>query len=319
MGVWKSYDKLGLVLRTLLRIRREFKNRRPDLVILIDFPDFNFRVAQIAHHLGIPVVYYISPQIWAWRRGRVRQVARWVDKMIVIFPFETDFYAEYGINAEFVGHPLMDDPVEWLTRNEALDRLGLSPDKRYIGLLPGSRMSEVKLMFPSMLEAAARVRKRLSDVEFILPVARTLDESDFRPYLQGLSLPVHMETNRFQAAMQSLDAALVASGSATLETAMLNVPLCIVYRLSPISYILGKALFKLPFLGIINLIAGREIAKELLQHDAVPHRMASELVRLMTDEPARKKMLNDFQEIRSKMGKPGASRRAAEQILELPC
>ncbi len=319
IGGLEVLDKLGLVLRTLLRIRREFKTRRPDLVILIDFPDFNFRVAQIAHHLGIPVVYYISPQIWAWRRGRVRQVARWVDKMIVIFPFEKDFYAEYGINAEFVGHPLMDDPVEWLTRNEALDRLGLSPDKRYIGLLPGSRMSEVKLMFPSMLEAAARVRKRLSDVEFILPVARTLDESDFRPYLQGLSLPVHMETNRFQAAMQCLDAALVASGSATLETAMLNVPLCIVYRLSPISYVLGKALFKLPFLGIINLIAGREIAKELLQHDAVPHRMASELVRLMTDAPARKKMLNDFQEIRSKMGKPGASRRAAEKILELPC
>lgn len=317
IGLWEVVHKIGMVWKALRRIRQQFLTHPPDLVILIDFPDFNLRVAHMASKRGIPVVYYISPQVWAWRKGRVKQIARWVRKMLVIFPFEETFYERHGIQAEYVGHPLLDEPLERMEREEAIRLLNLDPNHRYIGLLPGSRHSEIRLMFPNILRAGALIHKRFPDTRFIVPLANTLKETDLTPYLKRFPIPVSVVDGRFQAAMRSMDAAIVASGSATLETAMLDVPMCIVYRVSPITAVVGRFVIKTDHIGIINLIAGRRVAVELIQNKATPRRMAREIGFLLTDPERCDRMKADYREIRAKLGDSGASPKAARHILEI--
>ncbi|MBI4775914.1 MAG: lipid-A-disaccharide synthase [Deltaproteobacteria bacterium] len=317
IGLWEVVHKIGMVWKAFQRIRHEFLTHPPDLVILIDFPDFNLRVAHMASKRGIPVAYYISPQVWAWRKGRVKQIARWVRKMLVIFPFEATFYKRHGIRAEYVGHPLLDEPMERMEREEALRFLNLDPNHRYVGLLPGSRRSEIRLMFPNILRAGALIHRKFPDTRFIVPVASTLKETDLAPYLKRFPIPVSLVTGRFQAAMRSMDAAIVASGSATLETAMLDVPMCIVYRVSPITALVGRFVINVDYIGIINLIAGRQVAVELIQNKATPQRMAREIEFLLNDPERCNRMRADYREIRVKLGDSGASPKAARHILEI--
>ena len=317
IGLLEVVHKLGMVWKALRRIRHQFRIHPPDLVILIDFPDFNLRVAHMAHKRGIPVVYYISPQVWAWRKGRVKQIARWVRKMLVIFPFEKPFYERHGIRAEYVGHPLLDEPMDRMERGEALRLLNLDPNHRYVGLLPGSRRSEIRLMLPNILRAGALIHKKFPDTRFIVPVASTLKEADLAPYLKRFPIPVSVVADHFQAAMRSMDAAIVASGSATLETAMLDVPMCIVYRVSPITALVGRFVINIDYIGIINLIAGRRVAVELIQNSATPQRMAREIEHLLTDPHRCDRMRADYREIRVKLGDSGASPKAARHIIEI--
>lgn len=317
MGFLEVVNKMGRVWDAFKEIRTRLVATPPDLVILIDFPEFNLLVARMAHKRRIPVVYYISPQVWAWRRGRVRQIARYVRKMLVIFPFEADFYRRRGVNVEFVGHPVLDDAFEYKSRQERLQQLGLNSEKRYVGLLPGSRRSEIRYMLDRMLRAANLLARRFPDLEFILPLAPTLDRSDVSGYLMESRVRVHVIQDAFPLAAQCLEAALVTSGSATLETALWGVPQCVVYRMSPVSYWLGRLVVRVPFIGMVNLIAGRRVAVELLQGDATPIRMADEISSLLRESHRRAAMRSAFEEVRSRLGGRGASERAARSVLKV--
>jgi len=333
------------VLKVLPRVRQVFAallaeadRRRPRAAVLIDFPDFNLRLAGRLARRGIPVVYYISPQVWAWRRGRVRTIARRVDEMLVLFPFEVEFYRRAGVRAVHVGHPLVDEvprlPGAW-------DREPAAGEPYRLALLPGSRRSEVEALLPAMLAAAARVAAEV-------PVAVTLirapgipeellakhvegfrrrrgggagdrggEGSQARGSGGGVEMPVRVESaDRFGAIADS-HLALCASGTATLEVGLLGTPMIVLYRLARWSYLLARMLVRLPNFAMVNLVLGREVVPELLQGEAEPERIAAEALRLLGDREARARVRAGLAELRPRLGEGGASARAAHQVAEV--
>jgi lipid-A-disaccharide synthase len=316
---------LAEVVRHLPRIYREFRKllravdeRRPDAAILIDFPDFNFRLARQLHRRGIPVFYYVSPQMWAWRPGRIALVRRYVRQMLVIFPFEQEWYRKRGVDAIYAGHPLADLPAPTVSRPEFARQYELNPEKRWIALLPGSRRREVAMNLPAMLEAA---RALGPENQFLLPVAPNLNESWLADLTRnsGVSLTL---TRDARATLRHARAGIVASGTATVEAALLGMPFVMVYRVSPLTWTIGRPLVKVPFYGMVNLIAGRMIVPELIQHDFCAERVAPALASLITDGPAREQMLADLTAVRlalqgpARKGPQTAAERAAEVIMK---
>jgi lipid-A-disaccharide synthase len=264
----------------------------------------------------VRVVYYVSPSVWAWRRGRVRTIARVVDRMLCILPFEERFYAGTGVSARFVGHPLAERPRPGEPRRYR-EALGLAPDRTTVALLPGSRRSELKRIFPPMLEAAELLRARHPDAQFVIPVAPGLAPAALAPYLAPhAALDVKLAPGQTEAAVGASDAALVKSGTSVLEAALMLRPMVVVYRLSWLSYFVGRLFVKLAHFGLVNLLAGRAVVPELLQREASPARMAAELERLLGDGPARGEQLRGLEEVRASLGEPGAPRRVAEEIVE---
>jgi lipid-A-disaccharide synthase len=352
----KDVAVVGLVevVKHLPDIRRRFKHlvaeaarRKPDAAILIDFPDFNLRLARELHGLGIPVFYFVSPQIWAWRTGRVKQIRKYVRKMIVIFPFEQEFYARHGVEVSYVGHPLAYEPPPQISREEFAAQHGLDPKKQWIALLPGSRRKEVRLNLPPLAEAAGLLQKQ-GEFEFLLPVASTLSDAWLCEQLeaQGLkpqfinapdaalkgrsSTPalaaevetkapqIHLSTNARATLMHSR-AAVVASGTATVETALSGTPFVVVYRLAPLTWLLGRRLVKLDTFAMPNLIAGKKIVPELIQKDFTAQNVARELNAIIPDGPARRQMEAALKMVQQRLhDSPDAeapARRAARQIL----
>ena len=333
-GVERLYDaaKVSVVgffevithLKDILRAQRTLRNRlthcRPQLLILIDFPDFNFLLAKKAKKLGIPVFYYISPQVWAWRSGRVKTIAKLVDRLGVILPFEEAFYRDRGVDATYVGHPLLDTVKATMSKQDYLSTLGCSA-QHLIGILPGSRIKEIKRLLPIFMASAQMLQERCDErLLFVVPCASSLSPQDLyehgiKEYEDKLQIKI-IEENRYEM-MAASDAVIAASGTVTLELLLLNTPVVVAYRLAPLTYLLGKLLVRINYFSLINLIAGKMVVPELLQKDAHPKRISDELYSLLFEKTIRENTTRDFQEVRKKLGNRGASLRAAELALTL--
>ncbi len=316
MGLMELLGSLRNIREAYHFLRRTLRERRPRLLVLIDFPDFNLRLARYANALRIPVLYYVSPQVWAWRRGRVRQIARWVDQMAVVFPFEVSFYKRHGVKAQFVGHPLLDAVHMKDKREVVLRNLGLDPSKTTVALLPGSRRKEVGFHLPVMLDAAARL-SRIRTVQFLCVLASTVERGEVEAALErtGLRIPL-VEQERYDA-IGATDLVWTASGTATLETALLLKPMIIVYRLSWITYFLARLLVRVPHIGMVNLIAGERVVPELVQSDFNAPRMVQESQSILDNPAVREATVEKLSNLRAQLGQPGASDRVAALALSM--
>lgn len=314
VGATEVLGRLPVLLRILRDLGRRLAEARPRVLVCIDFPDFNLRLARRARRLGIPVVYFLAPQVWAWRRGRLRAMARDVSRVLAVFPFEVGLYQDAGIPVEFVGHPLL-DVLPALDPGEA--RQGLAgPGERLVGLLPGSRPEEVRRHLPVLLAAAGQVADRLPRTRFALGLAPTIPPAAVAPWLRDSGVPVRVLPGEAHRLMAGADLLLVASGTATLEAACYGTPMVVVYRLSSLSYALGRLLVRgVSHISLPNIVAGRGAVPELLQGRATPHAVARAALALLEDEAARIAQRVVLGEVRARLGPPGAGTRAARAVL----
>jgi lipid-A-disaccharide synthase len=289
----------------------------PHVFVPIDFPDFNFFVARALHKRGIPVVYYISPQLWAWRRGRLKTMKRVADRVLVIFPFEKPFYDEAGVPATFVGHPLLELKGPAISRDAFLLDHGLDPARPVVALLPGSRRNELRAILPDMTRAAAIVHARLPGTQFIVARAPHLDDDLFTPLSDLIGVESVIVEGQTDAVLASADAAIVASGTVTVQAALHGCPMVVVYRVGPLTYRLGKPLVHVDTYAMVNLIAGRHVVAELIQDAFTPDAAAGETLRLLTDPAHAARVKSDLAAVRARLGTVGASRRAAEAVIEV--
>lgn len=311
--VLKHYREIREIFNLVLK---KIDTVKPQAVILVDYPGFNLRLAKEIKKRGIPVIYYISPQVWAWKANRVRQVARYVDKMLVLFAFEKEFYARRGVQVEFVGHPLVDVVHPTASKAEFLKTHGLSADKLTISLLPGSRQNEIRHLLPVMLEAADILHREFMQIQFIVLKAHTIDRSLLDPLCaRAACCPAIIEEKTYDG-INASDLCMVASGTATLETAILGKPMVIVYKTSFLTWLLAKLLVKIPYIGLVNVVAGKRVVAECVQFQATPKRVAAEMRKILTDEIRAAVIKEDLRNVRDLLGPPGASRRAAEIIYE---
>lgn len=323
MGLSEVVNRLGVVLRALREVARALKNERPALVILVDFPDFNFWVARLARFYRVPVMYYISPQVWAWRTYRVRTIARLVDRMVVIFPFEADFYRERGVPVTHVGHPLMETLPILADRRALLAQWGLDPASLTVALLPGSRAGEIERHLPLMLAAAALIRRAIPQCQFLLPLASTapaeLVEGMVREAAGDLKPAPTVKIIQGQSyeALSAAHLAVVASGTATVEAALAGAPTVIVYKVSPLTFRVGRWLVRVPHVGMANLLAGERLFPELIQDDFTPERLAREVLGLIGDRERLATIRQGLARVATRLKGPGASARAARVALEL--
>ena len=312
VGLTEVVSKLGSILKIMGMMKRSLDERRPDIVILIDYPDFNIPLAKAAKKRGIKVFYYISPQVWAWRKSRIGQIKKTVSKMAVILPFEVEMYRQKDFGVNYVGHPLLDMVKLNYSKQESRKKFGLSEDKITIGILPGSRTSEVRILMPELLRAAQILKREMPDLQFILPLADTLEETSVTKIISGFNVDVKVVSGHTYDVISCADLALVASGTATLETALLGVPMIIVYKISLLSYFIGRLFVHVKNIGLVNIIAGKTIVPELIQGDASGMRIAAESLSILKNGERRQKMIKELEAIRARLGEPGAARRAAQ-------
>jgi len=315
MGALEVARALPKFLRVFRRLSDAANERRPRLVVLIDWPEFNLRLARRLKRDGHRVVYYISPQIWAWRSYRIHAVKRHVERMLVILPFEKDYYERNDVEVDYVGHPLLDSVSVTTTREEFRTRHSLDTSNPVIAMLPGSRHSEIRHILPPMVEAAKLLNRWRPHFQFILPLARTFEPNAIAQQIGSTGLRV-IENDTYNAIAAS-DLAVVASGTATLEAAIIGSPLIVVYRASQLNWRIFRPLINTPFVGMPNLIAGREIAPELLQDDLNGERLAKLIVEFLSDPARLRRSRDDLAEVRKKLGEANASERAADRILDL--
>ncbi len=321
VGITEILSHLPKILGRYRNLIREADRRKPDLAIVIDSPAFNWRVARQMKRRGIPTIYYVAPQFWAWRQGRVRLLRDYIDKALVIFPFEEKFYRDRGVDAAFVGHPLAELPAPPITREDYAEQFQIDPKKQWITLMPGSRVKEVRMNLPTILESAGLLG---DEYEYLLPVAPTLD----RDFLIRVSAPLGAGPEKFTLVAEALPAlfhsraGIIASGTATVEAAMMNTPFVMVYRVSPLTYLLGKPRVKVPRFAMVNLIAGKEVVPELVQHDFTAEKVVSSLKMILIDGPERNRMLAGLAQVKAALRGTGEAQpapqpadRAAEIIL----
>ncbi|MFK7995444.1 MAG: lipid-A-disaccharide synthase [Granulosicoccus sp.] len=315
VDVLLNYHKF---LKRLKHLRQHLVKRKPDLLLLVDYPDFNLKLAETAKSLGIPVLFYVSPQVWAWRAGRVPRIGSLVSHMAVLFPFEVDIYQKANIPVTYVGNPVVHDAVSHYTRDEACLHFGLDKQRKVIALLPGSRKSEIQRHLPRMLNTIKLVEDKLPGVQFLLPVAPTLELDDIRQLL-GNDVPASLQISEKDSrdAMRAADLAFAASGTATLETALIGTPMIVIYVVNAINYAIMKRLIRIPDISLVNIVARKRIVPEYLQHEAVPSDMAEDLLSLLQDNNRRLEMIANLASVKDKMGDGGASGRVASLILQL--
>ena len=307
VGLFNVLRHLPMFMRIMRDLMQRIERERPDAVLLVDYPGFNMRVAKRCKKLGLRVIYFISPQIWAWRRGRVRHIAETVDHMIVLFPFEEAFYRDHGVPVSYVGHPVVEQlaGVRRVPRKEALR----------VALLPGSRKLEVETLLPAMLDAIA-VLRRDSDVDAFIVQAPTIEHEQLERIVKSKNIDVPILPHDRAEAIAAADVALSSSGTATLECAVLGTPTIVMYRLSRLTYLLALKLVKVPFFSLVNIVAEKEVVPELIQHDVNGERIASE-VRTMIEPANYERITRELAEVRARLGEEGASRRAAEAIMSV--
>jgi lipid-A-disaccharide synthase len=303
------------IYRAWRTITSHLHRHPPNVIVLIDFPDFNFLLARTARRLGIRVFYYISPQVWAWRSGRVRTIKRLVDEMAVILPFEAQFYHRYNMKVHFVGHPLLDVLASPPPREQVKGRYQVSDSGYLIGLLPGSRQSEIRSLLPIFLDTAERLHRQLPNISFIIPVAPSLHTSSFKAALSNRDLPVRLVTSDTHGVVRACDLILTVSGTATLEAAILETPMIIINRVSDLSYRLGRRLIRVSYIGLPNLIAGRPIVSEFVQNNARPELIAGEALNLLEHPELLEQQRQELRRIRSRLGGPGVADRVAQLVL----
>ncbi len=298
VGITEVLSHLSKIYALFRKLIAAADRRRPELAIVIDSPAFNWRVARQMHHRGIPTIYYVCPQFWAWRQGRVRLLRKYIDKALVIFPFEEEFYRERGVDATFVGHPLAELEHPAIERNDYAARYGLDSQKHWITLMPGSRGKEVRMNLPTMLEAASQFGRTY---EFLLPIAPTLDRTFLQSLIGSRSITLVAES---LPALWHSRAGIIASGTATVEAAMMATPFVMVYRVTPVTYALGRWRIKVPHLAMVNLIANERIVPELVQSDFTAPNVASELEKVVPDGPARDAMLEGLARVKARLRSP---------------
>lgn len=317
MGITEVLPRIPRILQILKGLANAAAERRPEVAILVDIPDFNLRLAEKLKVLGVPVAYYVSPMIWAWRRGRVRTIKRLVDRMLCILPFEEAFYQEAGVSARYVGSPVLEQMPAPDSPATFRERLGLVKDAPTLALLPGSRMSEIRRLLPSMVDAAKRLSSERPGLQVVVPVAPTISREEVVSRFEGSGLSPILVDGRAPEVVGASDAAVVASGTAVLEAGLMERPLVVVYRVSLVTYWVGRLMLKVAFVSLINLLAGRKVVPELLQGDMTPERIADEVRRVWTPGAPREEMLRGLAEMRGRLGETGAATRAAEAVLEL--
>jgi lipid-A-disaccharide synthase len=316
VGIIEVISHFKYIRQAMAALEQRLKSDPPDLLILIDYPDFNFHLAKKAKKLKIPIFYYISPQVWAWRSGRVKTIKKLVNRMAVILPFEKDFYGARNMEVDFVGHPLMDSVKTSMPKAQFLEKHRIDENSTLIGLLPGSRKREVASMLPVFLEAARILNNKLEKPVFLLPLASTLSMEDLMAHgLAECDLDVRVIAENRYDLMAACQTVMSASGTVALELAVLNVPMIVSYQVSPLTYLMARHLIKVKYASLVNLVADREVVPELLQEQATPDNLACQTINLLLDSDARRKMLSGLAEVRTKLGGEGASERAARIAL----
>jgi lipid-A-disaccharide synthase len=335
MGITEVVRHLPRIYREYLRLRASIATEKPDVAILIDFPDVNLSLAKHLRRQGVPVLYFVSPQLWAWKKHRIRSVQRYVDRMLVIFPFEERFYRDHGVEAEFVGHPLAELPLPTISREDFARQIGVDPARTWVGLLPGSRGKEIRLNLPEMVRTAALLGPEAgpgagSDIEFLLPLAPTLtapQRDHIRQRLAELAAaqprtPRMTLVDDARAVLHHAQASVVASGTATVEAALIGNPFIVVYRISPLSYAVAKRVVDVPHVAMVNLIAGNRIVPELIQGDFTAEAAVSHLRPLLADQPERSRMQAALRNVgamlRAEESAIGRAAQVARQILRDP-
>lgn len=317
VGAGEALSRLPRLFRAFRTLRKEVMGQQPRAVVLIDFPEFNLRLARVAKRLRIPVIYFIPPQVWAWRRGRARLVARLATEILAVFPFEPRIYEAAGARVEFVGHPLLDVLPNGLSRKDARPALGVPLDATLIGLLPGSRREEVERLLPPMAEAARRIRETIPQARFLVAPATSVDPALVERLLRNAPLELAQVRGRTYEVMAAADLLLVASGTATLEAALIGTPMVVCYRVSRLTGMIARLLIRIPWVSLANIVSGRAVVPELLQDNATGLRLAEEAVSLLRNPEALKAQRLAFAELKGALGTPGVGERAARRILEV--
>lgn len=311
MGFIEVLTNLRTIMKNLKFCKEDILAYNPDILILVDYPGFNLRIAEFAHKNGIKVFYYISPQIWAWKKSRVHKIKKVVDRMFVILPFEQDFYARYNYDVDFVGHPLLDALPEHFDESDKRIFTGKNnlPDKPIIALLPGSRKQEINTILPVML----KIVKDFPGYQFVIGAAPSVP-SDLYARITG-DHPVMVVYGQMHNLLKFSDAAVVTSGTATLETALMEVPQVVCYKGSPFSYFIARSIVKIKYISLVNLIMDQLIVKELIQYELNPENLKEELVSIIYDENYRKRMMDNYKSLKQKLGGRGASAKAASMMI----
>ncbi|MFW2374008.1 MAG: lipid-A-disaccharide synthase, partial [Gammaproteobacteria bacterium] len=318
VGIVEVLAKYRTILGVLNQLRDDVKANPPDLLILVDYQEFNFKLAQTAKAAGVKVLFYISPQVWAWRPHRVHKIGKIIDMMAVLFPFEEKFYRQANVPVRFVGNPLVDEAQPRKNKNQAMEQYRLDSTKLIVGLFPGSRKGEIKRILPIQLEAARLLKQRYEDIQFILPIASSLNDADIAPYCTGYDdLAIHRVKDLPYDVMQVCNAIIAASGTATLEIALMGIPSVITYRISPISYFILKRLVTIDHIGLVNIVAEKAIVKELIQNEAKPNKIADEISKILDDEAYRNQMISELNQVRARLGKQGGSNNVAQLAYEM--
>ena len=312
--ILKNYSRFKKIFDDLLEKTKEMK---PEAAILVDYPGFNLRLARELKKLGIKVIYFISPQVWAWGQKRIKSIRANVDLMLVLFKFEEILYRDGKFNVKFVGHPLLDIVKPALSRQELLKKIGFKKDFKTIALLPGSREREVSNHLPLMLKSAQRIYKRLPESQYLICRSSTVRKEVFKSIIEKtrIDFPYKVLDDETYDGIQACDLAIVASGTATLETAILNKAMIIIYKVSFLTWLLAKGLIKIPYIGLVNVVAGQKIVPELVQFDATPEKISKTAVELLEDRKGAEKVQAELYALKNTLGIPGASPRAAEEII----
>ncbi|MDF1655685.1 MAG: lipid-A-disaccharide synthase [Coxiellaceae bacterium] len=299
VGIWEILKHLGKIKRSMRCLQLALLERKPDVIILIDYPGFNLRLADFAHRHGIKVLYYVSPQIWAWRAGRIKHIKQCVDHMAVLFPFEKKIYRQAGVPVTVVGHPLTHIVPKDLNNSDCKQLLAIDSNTPVVGLLPGSRRQEIEKLLPTMLAAAKILKQKKPGLHCVLPIASGLDKNLFK------ELPDYVQCveDDTYTAIKACDAIICTSGTATLEVSLLQVPMALIYKVAPFSYWLGKKLIKTPYIGLCNIVAENMVCQELIQHDANAEKISQEILRCLDDQSYRQTMLDEMAQTLHRLGK----------------
>lgn len=315
MGLFDVLKKLPLFFSLKKIILQKIKQEKPDAIILVDFSGFNLRLSKVINK-SLPVIYYVSPQVWASRPGRIKTIAKYIDKMIVLFKFEEEFYRKHGINANFTGHPLLDIVRPTMEKKDFFAESGLSDKKTTIALLPGSRQAEIKNIIPVMLKAAAIISKKIPDAQFIIAKTPQLNTQIYNKEIEKINLNLKIIEGKTYDCLNIADFCLVCSGTATLETAIMQKPFAIVYRMGLLNYLLYRPQVKVPYIGIVNIIADKLVVPEFIQFKAKAEDIAAYALEILSNPATAEKIKNNLEEIKASLGSPGASMRAAKTILD---
>jgi lipid-A-disaccharide synthase len=315
LGVFDVLRKLPKFIALKNLILEKIKNDKPDLIILVDFSGFNLRLARKINK-SIPIIYYISPQVWASRRGRIETIRKYIHKMIVIFKFEEEFYKRHGINVEFVGHPLLDIVRPLRERNEFFNRLKLYENKTTIALLPGSRREEIKRILPIMLKASTIILKNRQDTQFLVVKSHLVDWDSYHGITHKFDINLEVIEGKTYDCLNVADFCLVCSGTATLETAIMQKPLLVIYKMSLLNYLLYRPQVKIPYIGMVNIVAGKKIVPEFIQYNAKPQKIADYVISVLSDNQKLNAIKENLSVVRNSLGENGASERAAKIVVD---